>query len=165
MIMSLLLDIEAEVEIIESFPAWPETFKRLNLEWIERCFTVEPEDEQVLNHPQINILEPGGFIFFARSIKSGEVVGTCALLKMTETHYEIAKMAVTQKARGQKIGKKLMEAVLRKATSSGATHITLESSSKLKAAISMYESFGFQHVTPATPSKYESADVFMELRL
>lgn len=153
------------VEIIEFKPELTDSFRRLNLEWIERCFEVEPEDIRVLSNPETEIVEPGGRIFFAFLPEWNETVGTCALIKKDETHYELAKMAVTQKARGRKIGQQLLTAALTTAKNLDAKLVTLESSTKLKAAVSMYEKFGFQHVEPDIPSKYESADVFMTLTL
>jgi putative acetyltransferase len=40
-------------------------FARLNIEWLERGFTVEPHDREVLGDPEAHILAPGGRILFA----------------------------------------------------------------------------------------------------
>ncbi|MEL7004318.1 MAG: MarR family transcriptional regulator, partial [Bacteroidota bacterium] len=54
------------------------SFKELNLEWLQKYFTVEPVDVEVLDRPKEVIIDQGGEILFARW--NGEVVGTCALV-------------------------------------------------------------------------------------
>jgi len=44
-------------------------------------------------------LQPGGHILMARYNR--EIVGTCALIKTDDDTYELAKMAVTERARGK----------------------------------------------------------------
>jgi len=41
-----------------------------------------------------------------------EIVGTCALIKTDDDTYELAKMAVTERARGKNIGWLLGQAVI-----------------------------------------------------
>ena len=81
------------MEIIDYSPTYKEDFKRLNVEWISTYFTVEPHDLEQLDDPEGYILSKGGKIFFA---KQGEaIIGTCALIKVSETSYELAKMGVS----------------------------------------------------------------------
>ena len=40
-----------------------EKFKSLNLEWLDTYFKVEPIDELVLNNPEREVIDKGGFIF------------------------------------------------------------------------------------------------------
>jgi GNAT superfamily N-acetyltransferase len=78
--------------------------------------------------------------------------------------YELAKMAVSPKARGKGIGFLLGKAIIDKATQLGATNIYLESNTVLRPAISLYEKLGFKkiagHHTP-----YERCNIQMELKL
>jgi len=60
---------------------------------------MESTDHQSLNHPSEKILQPGGHILMARYNR--EIVGTCALIKTDDDTYELAKMAVTERARGK----------------------------------------------------------------
>ena len=55
------------VEIIDFEPRYASDFKRLNVEWLEKYFTVEPIDELVLSDPSGSIIEPGGAILLARA--------------------------------------------------------------------------------------------------
>jgi hypothetical protein len=78
---------------------YKEYFKILNLEWLELYFKVEPIDMDLLSNPD-KIIDEGGEIFFAKL--DNIIVGTCALLKIDENTFELAKMAVTKKAQGEK---------------------------------------------------------------
>ena len=65
----------ADEIVIEPFkPEYREQFMRLNLEWLEKYFHVEPHDLEVLYDPEDHIIEPGGEIFFAKL--NGNIVGT-----------------------------------------------------------------------------------------
>ena len=53
-------------------------FIRLNREWIERYFRLEPADWKVLSDPEGVIIQKGGQIFFVE--EEGKVLGCCALV-------------------------------------------------------------------------------------
>ncbi|HJW08013.1 MAG TPA: bifunctional helix-turn-helix transcriptional regulator/GNAT family N-acetyltransferase [Holophagaceae bacterium] len=149
-----------EVEIIPFESRYRDDFKRLNVEWLEKYFYVEEIDHQVLSHPEERILKPGGHILFARY--QGEIVGTCALIKAGPKRFEFSKMAVTERYQGLKIGLKLLQAALALFRKSGAKELFLESSSKLKPALALYEANGFVHTPkPKGDGHYRRADVYM----
>ncbi|HEX7110947.1 MAG TPA: GNAT family N-acetyltransferase, partial [Mizugakiibacter sp.] len=100
----------AKVEIHPYRAEWREHFYRLNADWLERHFTLEPIDRQVLSDPDTHVLAPGGAIFFAAL--DGEVIGTCALLKEAPGVYEVSKMAVEPGFRGRGAGGLLLDAVI-----------------------------------------------------
>ena len=54
------------IEIIDYDPAYDKQFYELNIEWLETYFYVEDFDREVLSKPKKYILDPGGFIFFAK---------------------------------------------------------------------------------------------------
>jgi DNA-binding MarR family transcriptional regulator len=130
------------VEILDFDPKYKEHFKKLNYEWLEENFEVEELDERMLSNPEKEILQKGGYIFFARV--DGQIVGTTALLKIDERTFEIAKMAVTERARGRQVGRKLTEAVIERAKLEGAKTIILKTDNKLRAAINLYRKMGFK---------------------
>ncbi len=139
-------------------------FLRLNEAWISRDFALEEEDRQILSDPQKHILDPGGAICFA--VLNEEPVGCCALLVMAPGELELAKMTVAESARGMGIGRRLLGFAIEEARRMGAHRIYLESNTKAQAAVRLYERMGFRHLPgPLHPSKYERANVFMELRL
>jgi putative acetyltransferase len=153
-----------EVEILPFSVELREYFNTLNREWIEQFFVVEEIDRKVLEEPEEYILSKGGKIFFARY--NGEIVGTCALKKVNDERYEMTKMAVSPKAQGKQIGKKLALAMIEEARALNAKILYLESSTKLTTALKLYERVGFQHTPrPGGPSVYDRADVYMEIEL
>ncbi|MBW4466454.1 MAG: helix-turn-helix domain-containing GNAT family N-acetyltransferase [Pegethrix bostrychoides GSE-TBD4-15B] len=150
------------VELVDYSPAFHEDFQRLNCEWIGEYFELEAADHQALHAPEQKILRPGGHIYIA--LINDEAVGTCALIKLDDDRYELAKMAVTAAARGKGIGWLLGQAIIQKARDLGAKRIFLESNTKLKPAINLYQKLGFRKVI-RQPSPYERCNIQMELQL
>lgn len=95
---------------------------------------------------------------------NNEVVGTCALINDGNGVFELAKMAVTPKAQGLKIGKLLGEAAIQKARQAEAVKVYLVSNRKLETALNLYKRLGFIEV-PMPPSIYERANIKMEIEL
>ena len=148
---------------IESYaPAYNNAFRELNHEWISKYFELEDLDNQILDNPENYIIARGGRILFARH--NNQVVGTCALLRITDTRYELGKMAVTEKARGLKIGQYLCQAAIAEAKGLGATILELYSHRSLLAALHIYKKLGFREVA-CPPNGYKRADIKMELDL
>jgi len=155
----------SEVTIREFQPGDEICFQALNQEWIERYFRIEPKEAVILADPRGTILDSGGKIFFA--VLDDRCVGCCALRRMSDTEFEVAKMAVTSACQGAGIGRKLLHAVIDAGRASGAGRLYLETNHILKPAIRLYESVGFRHLAPdkIIPSQYARADVYMELFL
>ncbi len=153
--------VAAEVQVLDYAPQHQADFKRLNVEWIEQYFRVEPADLKALDEPEAYILRPGGHIWLATH--RGVVVGTCALIKMDAQTYELAKMAVSPAAQGLGIGHRLGEAALAKARALGAGRVYLESNTKLGPALNLYYKLGFRKTVAGTPSPYERCNIQMEL--
>lgn len=142
-------------------PRWRADFARLNLEWLERWFTVEPIDRAVLEDPEAHLLADGGQILFAVD-EAGRACGTVALKHEGAGVYELTKMAVQPDARGQGLGRALVMAALARFRSLGGRELFLESSSRLSTALALYESVGFEHrPAPRPGSHYARADVYM----
>lgn len=151
-----------DVAIIPYDPAYRADFKRLNVEWLEKYFSVEDIDDRVLSDPETYIIERGGYIFFA-STGSG-IVGTAALIAAGTGRYELSKMSVTEAARGLGIGRMLGEAAVGHFESIGGRELYLESNSRLTPALTLYESLGFVQEPVPGDSEYERADVYMVYR-
>lgn len=151
----------ASVRIVEYAPRWRQDFARLNLEWLERWFKVEPIDREVLGDPERHIIDGGGHVLFA--IDADErAIGTVALKRESDGVYELTKMVVAPEARGLGVGRKLMDGAIDVFRASGGTELFLESSTKLGPALALYESAGFRHYPAPRPgSHYARADVYM----
>jgi len=157
--------LTSEVTIREFQPGDEICFRRLNEEWIERYFRIEPKEAVILADPKGMILDTDGKIFFA--VIDDHYVGCCALRRMSDTEYEVAKMAVTPACQGSGIGRRLLQTVIEAGRAMGARRLYLETNHRLTPAIRLYESVGFRHLSPEeiVPSPYARADVYMELLL
>lgn len=155
--------IAGEVQVVDYIPEYQADFKQLNVEWIERYFHLEAADLKALDHPDEYILQRGGHILLARY--QGRAVGACALLRMDDTTYELAKMAVSPTAQGLGIGWTLGQAAIARARALGARRLYLESNTKLAPAINLYHKLGFQKTVAGHPSPYERCNIQMELLL
>lgn len=154
--------LRQQVEMIEYNSEYQEDFKQLNYAWIEKYFKLETSDYESLNYPEQTILQPGGCILLARL--NSEIVGTCALIKISDDVYELAKMTVAEQARGNNIGWLLGQATIAKARQLGAKKLYLESNTILEPAIKLYHKLGFQKVI-GQPSPYQRCNIQMELQL
>lgn len=152
----------AAVEILDYRPRYQPDFERLNIEWLERYFHVEPLDRQVLGDPDRHVIDGGGAILFAKL--EGDIVGTVALKHAGDRVFELTKMAVTVPAQGQGVGRALLDAAIERYRALDGTGLYLESHSSLQAAVGLYERAGFVHEPRPTPSPYERADVYMVFR-
>lgn len=154
---------ESEITIVPFDPRYAEAFARLNYEWIERYFVIEPHDREVLDNPHEYIVSAGGEVFF---VLIGDVVaGTCAMVRSDAETFELTKMAVSPDFQGRGIANRLMEACIEFARGNGAERIFLETNSKLPVAMALYRKFGFLD-TPLDPdSLYSRANVRMELAI
>lgn len=150
-----------DITIVDYRPEHQPWFEKLNRDWIERYFWMEPIDVQVLQHPDKHILSKGGAIFMASF--ENEIAGTVALKYASPNVYEFTKMAVDEKFQGKKIGRALAEVAILRAKKLGASKIILYSSSKLTPALTLYRKLGFVDVPVDGP--YKRSDVKMELNL
>ncbi len=148
---------------IEPFhPKYRDAFRELNLEWIRTYFVVEPKDVEQTNNPEACITE-GGHILFA--VRDGEAIGTCALYKVSDSEFELAKMAVRPDCRGLGLGDLLMISAQQWARIAGAETMMLLSNTILEPAIALYIKHGFQIVNLGPHPDYERSNIEMRKRL
>lgn len=151
--------LKANIEIIPFSEELAAHFTRLNTEWLEKYFVVEPIDHEMLGDPKHFFIDKGGFIFFAKI--NEDIAGTFALLKEPGNVYELSKMAVSEKYQGMKIGNRMLEFCLATAKVLSAAKIILYSNTKLAAAIHLYKKYGFTEV-PVGSTVYQRSDIKME---
>jgi putative acetyltransferase len=154
-----------EIGIRRFRPGDAAAFQRLNEEWITRFFRIEPREAPILADPQATILDAGGRIFFATA---GErCVGCCALVRIADKEFDVAKMAVEPSYQRAGIGRRLLHAAIDEGRNAGAQRLYLETNHVLTPAIRLYESVGFKRIEAnrMIPSPYARADVYMELVL
>lgn len=151
-------------DVIATFrPEHAAAFAALNRAWLMEHDLLEATDELQLTDPKGQILQPGGQIFVA--LDSEVVVGTCAAVPHGPGVFEIVKLAVAPVAQGRGLGRQLIEACLAYAQQRGAQRVVLVSSSRLKAALRLYQRLGFRHAPLPPKVAYATADVYMEAEL
>ena len=153
-----------KITIIAYTPQYQPDFARLNYAWIEKFFKIEAEDRRALDHPDEKIIDKGGHILLALDAQTNAIVGTVALVKMTDNGYELAKMSVAETHQGFGIGKQLGIAALEKVREIGGIRVYIETNSSLKTALKLYEQLGFTYLPPQD-SPYERSDTQLELWL
>ncbi|KAB8153115.1 GNAT family N-acetyltransferase [Kordia sp. TARA_039_SRF] len=151
------------VEIIPFDTRYSNDFYKLNVEWLKTYFYVEPNDEEVLSRPKKYIIDKGGYIFFAKL--DDTIVGTFALMLLKTNVFELGKMAVSPKYRGQNIGQQLVQFCLDFSKEKQWDKIILYSNRKLKNALYIYEKYGFQEIPIEQNNPYARGDIKMELVL
>jgi ribosomal protein S18 acetylase RimI-like enzyme len=152
----------AAIEIIEFKEELAKHFTHLNLAWVKKFFVVEPMDEKILSEPKANIIDKGGYIYFAKV--DDEVAGTFALLKVSDSTYELSKMAVDENFQGKKIGNAMLKFCIAQASELNIQKLVLYSNTKLKPAIHLYKKYGFKEV-PLEHSEYKRSNIKMEITL
>ena len=151
-----------DVYIVPYEPRYQPDFKRLNLEWISKYFTVEPHDLEQLDQPEQHVLPNDGQIFLANA--GDEIVGCVAMVNTGTTGFELAKMAVSPAMQGRGIGKQLCMAAIDYARQLGVKTVWLESNRVLTPALAMYKSVGFREV-PSMETPYARCDIRMEINM
>jgi len=152
------------LQIVDFKHEYARDFYLITKEWVEGMFGLEEIDRFYIEHPQENIIDKGGDIFFV--LHNNELIGTAALVKCAEEDtLELIKMGVYEKARGLKAGQVLMDESIRRSKVMGAKKMYLETHSSCIAAIDMYRKAGFTDAPIHAGCEYERCDIAMELVL
>ncbi|MCR5630043.1 GNAT family N-acetyltransferase [Eubacterium sp.] len=113
-------------------------------------------------HYFYNDIETYFDVFFCL-ILDNKVVGTVGLKKINDDTVELKALYLSKELRGQGLGFKLINSVIDKAKEKGYKLILLDSMSKYKEALKLYEKVGFIKTERYNDNQY--ADVFMKLVL
>lgn len=106
---------------------------------------------------------PAVSFFVARH--EGAIVGCCALVEADDGTGEIKRMFVDPKARGLKIGRRLLERVEVQARDLGLAAIRLETGIHQPEAIGLYRSAGYADIEPFGSYLPDPLSLFMEKQL
>lgn len=134
--------MKQEFELIDYEARYKPELMGISLPWLEENDILEPADIEQLEHPE-RVLEGGGRILLARV--GEEIVGMMMLELMGDGVAEPFKYGVKANHRNRGIGKALMAATIDAAKALGVHKLVLTSHHSLKAALHLYESFGFRH--------------------
>jgi ribosomal protein S18 acetylase RimI-like enzyme len=151
-----------EFEIVHFKPEYSHAFKSLNLEWIEKYFVPEKIDLKVLNDPENEILKKPGFILFA--IHEELILGTGAIVSEDE-HWELTKMAVSNKHQSQGVGYRLAIELITLVKNYSPTTIKIVTNTVLTKAVNLYKKIGFKEIQDKNNMKYVRGNIFFELKI
>ena len=154
--------VSENIEIVGYETKYASHFYDLNVAWLEKYFYVEPYDQKVLSNPKKYVIDPGGYIFFAKY--ATEIVGVVSLINQ-KSFFELSKMAVTPKYQGLKIGLQLMNFCIEFAKQKQWESITIYSHKKLLPAIQLYKKVGFKEISLEENSHYERSNIKMLLEI
>ena len=150
---------ENKLEFIDYDDTYKEDLQRLTLEWVEKYFSIGPEDLQFIEDPESYVLDKGGYIYLAKY--NNEVIGTVSLCKLADSNtYELAKLAVTEKYRGRKLGRQITQFAIDRCKELQAGQIILYTAKRLEAAYHLYVQLGFVKIV-TEQQKYTEADVIV----
>ena len=124
------------------------------------CTSTTPADCcHVMNVSQL--ISPEIDVFAARL--DGECVGVGALRVLNETHGELKSMHTLEKARGQGVGRALVDHISNHAKSKGIMRLSLETGTNdaFKAARELYFSMGFEICEPFEDYSLSENNVYM----
>lgn len=148
------------MEIIEYQEKYKKDFIALNTAWVERFFTMEQADLDILEHVE-ELHKKGARTFFA--VENDKVLATCMALPLGNDIWELCKLAAAGQYTGTGAGSLVFKAAMDYAIAHGARKLTLISNSRLKPALHIYRKFGFREV-PLDKDYwgYERADIQFE---
>ena len=142
---------------------YKEEYKQRVFDFTDRCFEelgkkFEPEGR----HYFYNDIEKS-FVSFYCLLDDEKLIGTVALKKIDDYTVELKALYLDKSYRGQHLGSRLINVAIDEARKLGYKSIVLDSMSKYKDALRLYEKYGFAHTERFNDNVY--ADVFMKLEL
>ena len=131
------------IEILPAQNARRDAFASIWVPWLKETMGMAPEAEdlEAMADPAAYYGESGGQALLA--LLDGVVVGGVALKGLGLSGFEFCKLVVTEDARGQGVGRALVEACLEICRSAGKP-LWLQSFNKLKVALALYRQMGFR---------------------
>ena len=149
---------------MRSFVTWHRERHTDDLHLIDAYFDAGAYEHELASLPEY-YAPPAGDLLFARC--DGEVAGCVALRALDAESCEMKRMFVYPGMRGHGIGRKLSEAIVAAAKSSGYRVMRLDTSLRQAEALQLYRTLGFHEIEPYYELSEELRDwlVFMELEL
>jgi ribosomal protein S18 acetylase RimI-like enzyme len=122
-----------------------------SLQEFGRALDFDSSDADLLDL-EATYVQPGGSFLLAED-QAGHLLGMVALKPLNSSEVMLRKMYVASSARGQGLGRKLLEQALATAREKGFKAVLLETMGTMHAAIALYESAGFQstNLQPTSP--------------
>ncbi|UJH68814.1 GNAT family N-acetyltransferase [Allomuricauda sp. SCSIO 65647] len=141
-------------------------FERLWVSWLANSMGLTPQKEDLdeVRNPEVNYIEGGGMAFYANV--NGQCVGVVAVKRLNETEYEFCKLVVNERARGQGLGKRLVQRCIDFVKEVKGSALYLQSFHKLDIAVNMYKRMGFVDcVAPRGMLVVERTEIIMKKKI
>lgn len=148
------------MNIIEYKEKYKNDFIQFNKDWIIDNFGfLEKEDIDTFNHIEEN-LSKGAMIYFA--IENNVVLATCMVKPLNDNGiWELCKLGSNKHLPHKGAGSAVFEAAMNWAINHKAQKLFILSNSKLKAAVHIYEKYGF-HEIKLEDYEYARGDIAFE---
>ncbi len=133
------------MEVLEYKDKYKKDFIQFNTDWIVDNFGfLEDEDRDTFCHIE-DSMEQGTMIYFA--VEDETALATCMAKPMEEEGvWELCKMGSNKHVPHKGAGSAVFKAAMDWAVTKGAKKLFILSNSKLKAALHIYDKYGFQEV-------------------
>lgn len=129
-------------------------------------FDIETMLEDDMNELEIYFPPDGRLVLVS---EAGKSAGLGCLKKLRNSMGEVKRMYVRPEFRGRGLGRGILEALLSEARDIGYSKVRLDSARFMRAAHSLYGSFGFQEIEPYNESEippgFREHWIFMEKTL
>lgn len=148
------------MRVIEYQEKYKKDFIKFNTDWIKDNFGyLEEEDLETFNHIEEN-LEKGAMIYFA--LEKEDVLAACMVKPLGDQGiWEVCKLGSNKHLPHKGAGSAVFEAAMNWGIEHGAKKLFLLSNSKLKAALHIYEKYGF-HEIKLEDYEYVRGDIAFE---
>jgi putative acetyltransferase len=113
--------------------------------------------------PLASMLQPGVRFLVARDDGGG--AAGCVALVLRGEYAEVKRMVVDEAARGQGIGRALLDQLALHALAAGVHLLKLTTGVHQREALALYERFGFTRCAPDGGNGADPLEVCMEMRL
>ncbi len=132
------------MKIIKYDKKYKQSFIDFNTDWIVENFGfLEENDINSFNSIEENISK-GGMIFFA--LEDENCLACCMAVPLEDEAWEICKLGSNKNLPHKGAGSAVFKACMDYATENGAKKLCIISNSKLKAALHIYEKYGFKEM-------------------
>jgi putative acetyltransferase len=153
----------SEGEISIDDPGAPDVRRLLRTHLTFARGQTPPEDAHALDVD--GLLDPSVTFFSLR--RNGQLLAVGALKRLDDEHAEVKSMHTVQTARGQGVGRRMIEHLIAVAREAGYRRVSLETGSMaaFEPARALYASVGFQPCEPFSDYRASVNSTYMTLRL
>lgn len=152
---------KGEISIGPEDPRQPEVRQLIALSDAYLAALYPPDSNHLVDVAALSA--PGTMFLVAR--RDGEVLGSIAFRLIAPEHAEMKRMFVRADARGQGLGRRLLDALEEAARGRQIARISLETGIRQPEAIGLYRAAGYQECPPFGGYAPDPLSLFMTKRL